>query len=95
MLFLKKNNLAVTITIIIFCFFIQMIALDKKNGLRYGFFLTDSIETQQLLNQDLQNYNEGLIKEIKNLSYNKDFIEKHARMKLGMINSDEKFYKYV
>ena len=94
MLFLKQNNLVVIIAFIILCFFVQMVVLDKKNGFRYGLFLTDSIKKQQLLNQDLQDYNKRLAKEIHNLVYNKYFIEKQARMSLGMINSDEKFYKY-
>ncbi len=54
-----------------------------------------SIETQQALNQRLQNRNAGLLAEVGDLKQGRDAIEERARNELGMIAPDEWFVRVV
>jgi cell division protein FtsB len=90
----KQGNLLMFATLMAVFFVVQINLWDKQNGFRYGWFLSDNVEKQRLLNQDLSDYNNKLHKEIKRLAYSSAVLENQARIKLGMVKVNELFYVY-
>ena len=90
----KQVNLLMFAALVAVFFVVQINLWDKQNGFRYGWFLSDNVEKQRLLNQDLLDYNNKLRKDVENLAYSSAVLENQARMKLGMVKSKELFYVY-
>lgn len=57
--------------------------------------LNDQVQQQIALNKQLQQRNNVLIAEVKDLKSGHDAVEERARNDLGMIKKDETFYQIV
>lgn len=67
----------------------------SDGGIKTVWQLEKNIEKQQKINQDLDQRNEILVAEIKDLRSGNEAIEAHARNDLGMIKNNETFYQIV
>ncbi|NGZ12762.1 cell division protein FtsB [Vibrio aestuarianus] len=66
-----------------------------KNGIADFRTISDEIEVQQQVNENLQLRNSEMFAEIDDLRQGLDAIEERARHELGMIKEGETFYRLV
>lgn len=66
-----------------------------KNGVSDFHEVSDEIDTQQLVNANLQARNKEMFAEIDDLRQGLDAIEERARHELGMVKEGETFYRIV
>jgi cell division protein FtsB len=57
--------------------------------------MQQQLAQQQTINQKLQQRNQSLIAEVKDLKHGLTVIEEYARMELGLIKQGEVFYQIV
>ena len=66
-----------------------------EGGLRHNLDLQDKIETQKVINAELDARNSQLAAEVLSLQEGTAGIEEYARSQLGMIKPQETFYLIV
>lgn len=79
---------------------ILLLALQYKLWVQSGgivetWQLAQEAQKQQNVNKNLEQRNQALAAEVKDLKQGKQAIEERARNQLGMIKNDEKFYYII
>lgn len=84
-----------TLLLLTILFWLQYSLWFGKNGLQDYVRVKDDIELQQARNNHLKTRNNRLIAEIDDLNNGLDAVEERARNELGMVKSNERYYRII
>jgi len=87
-------KLFIAFLITIFVFLQYQLWVDR-DGVRKLVHLSQRIDNQTAINQQLYERNEVLAAEVEDLKSGFDAIEERARMELGMIREGETFFQVI